>query len=34
MDAVPALGQHSDAILLELGWNEAAIERLRAVGAV
>jgi itaconate CoA-transferase len=34
MDAVPALGQHSDAILLELGWDEAAIERLRAVGAV
>ncbi|MEF8721585.1 CoA transferase [Candidatus Accumulibacter phosphatis] len=34
MDAVPALGEHSDAILLELGWDEAAIERLRAVGAV
>ena len=34
MDAVPALGQHSDAILLELGWDQAAIERLRAVGAV
>ena len=34
MDAVPALGQHSDAILLELGWDQAALERLRAVGAV
>jgi itaconate CoA-transferase len=34
MDAVPALGQHSDAILGELGWEQAAIAHLRAVGAI
>ncbi|MCP5229600.1 CaiB/BaiF CoA-transferase family protein [Accumulibacter sp.] len=34
MDAVPALGQHSDAILRELGWDQAAIGRLREAGVV
>ena len=34
MDAVPALGQHTDAILGELGWDEAAISLLRQAGAV
>ena len=29
MGAVPALGQLTDAILGELGWDAAAIERLR-----
>ncbi|WP_174913425.1 CaiB/BaiF CoA transferase family protein [Burkholderia diffusa] len=34
MDAVPALGEHSTAILRELGRSEADIERLRAAGAI
>ena len=34
MDAVPALGEHTDAILAELGLDDAAIARLRAEGAV
>ncbi|MCB1941809.1 MAG: CoA transferase [Candidatus Accumulibacter sp.] len=34
MDAVPALGQHTDAILGELGWDQAAIGRLRQAGAI
>jgi len=34
MDAVPALGQHSTAILAELGYAEAAIERLREQQAI
>jgi itaconate CoA-transferase len=34
MDAVPALGEHTDAILRELGYDDAAIARLRADGAV
>jgi itaconate CoA-transferase len=34
MDPVPALGQHTDAILAELGWDSDAIARLRAQGAV
>ena len=34
MDAVPALGQHTEAILGELGWDAAAIERLRQAGAI
>ena len=32
MDTVPALGQHTDAILGELGWDAAAIEGLRQAG--
>ena len=34
MDPVPALGQDTDAILAELGWDSAAVARLRAQGAV
>ncbi|WP_300452318.1 CaiB/BaiF CoA-transferase family protein [Accumulibacter sp.] len=34
MDAVPALGQHTDAILGELGWDAAAIDSLRRAGAI
>jgi itaconate CoA-transferase len=34
MDAVPALGAHTDAILAELGWSEADIAALRREGAV
>jgi crotonobetainyl-CoA:carnitine CoA-transferase CaiB-like acyl-CoA transferase len=34
MDAIPAVGQHTEAILSELGRDAAAIERLRAAGAI
>ncbi len=34
MDAVPALGQHTEAILGELGWSPDAIAALRAAQAV
>jgi itaconate CoA-transferase len=34
MDAVPALGQHTDSILAELGWSSAEIEMLRSAKAV
>ena len=34
MDAVPALGEHTDAILAELGLDAAAIARLRRDGAI
>ena len=34
MDPVPALGQHTDAILAELGYGAADIEDLRASQAV
>jgi len=34
MDAVPALGEHSDAILAELGRTRAEVERLRSAGIV
>ena len=34
MDAVPALGQHTDSILAELGWSRADIEALRQAGAI
>ncbi|KWB20538.1 CoA-transferase [Burkholderia cepacia] len=34
MDAVPALGEHSMAILRELGRSDADIEQLRAAGAI
>ena len=34
MDAVPALGQHTDAILTELGYAQADVAALRAAGAI
>jgi itaconate CoA-transferase len=34
MDAIPALGEHTDAILREVGYDAAAIARLRSEGAV
>ena len=34
MDPMPALGEHSDAILRELGYDDSAIARLRADGAI
>jgi len=34
MDAVPALGQHTDAILTGLGYSSEAIAELRAAGAI
>jgi len=34
MDAVPALGQHTDAILTELGYDSSAIAKLHAEGVV
>jgi itaconate CoA-transferase len=34
MDAVPAVGQHTDAILRELGQDEAQIAALRVAGAI
>jgi crotonobetainyl-CoA:carnitine CoA-transferase CaiB-like acyl-CoA transferase len=34
MDPVPALGQHTDSILAELGYSAAAINALRDAGAV
>ena len=34
MDAVPELGQHTGAILSELGWSDADVENLRAAGIV
>ncbi len=34
MDAVPALGQHTDAILREVGLDDAAVSGLRAAGAI
>jgi len=34
MDPIPALGQHTDAILRELGYDEPRIQAMRAAGAV
>ena len=34
MDAIPSLGEHSDAILSELGYAPEEIEELRRTGAV
>ncbi len=34
MDPIPALGQHTDAILAELGYDAEQVARLRAAGAV
>jgi itaconate CoA-transferase len=34
MDGVPALGQHSDAILAELGFGPEQIAAMRSAGAI
>ena len=34
MDGVPALGEHTDAILAELGYDGTAVERLRIQGVI
>jgi crotonobetainyl-CoA:carnitine CoA-transferase CaiB-like acyl-CoA transferase len=34
MDPVPALGQHTDAILAELGVDAGTVNRLRAAEAI
>jgi itaconate CoA-transferase len=34
MDPVPGIGEHTEAILVELGYQQEAIARLRAAGAV
>ncbi len=34
MDAIPAIGEHSDAILRELGRSDAEIAAIRAAGAI
>jgi itaconate CoA-transferase len=34
MDAVPALGQHTEAVLVELGFDRSHIDRLRAESAI
>jgi itaconate CoA-transferase len=34
MDAVPGLGQHTDSILAELGWEPSDIQALRTAGAI
>ncbi len=34
MDAVPGLGQHTEAILAELGWSDSAMAQLRQQGAI
>ena len=34
MDAVPALGEHTNAVLAELGYAQSAIDKLRAEGAI
>jgi itaconate CoA-transferase len=34
MDAVPGLGQHTDSILVGLGWDRSDIQALRTAGAI
>jgi crotonobetainyl-CoA:carnitine CoA-transferase CaiB-like acyl-CoA transferase len=34
MDPIPAVGQHTDAILRELGQGTDAIDALRSAGAI
>jgi crotonobetainyl-CoA:carnitine CoA-transferase CaiB-like acyl-CoA transferase len=30
MDAVPALGEHTESVLAELGWDAQAVQALKA----
>jgi crotonobetainyl-CoA:carnitine CoA-transferase CaiB-like acyl-CoA transferase len=34
MDPIPAIGQHTEAILGELGYDQAAIAKLRSSGVI
>jgi itaconate CoA-transferase len=34
MDPIPAVGQHTDAILRDLGYTDDEITALRAMGAI
>ena len=34
MDAIPALGEHTEAVLRELGYSGLEVERLRRHGAI
>jgi crotonobetainyl-CoA:carnitine CoA-transferase CaiB-like acyl-CoA transferase len=34
MDAIPAVGQHTESILKELGMSDADIAQMRASGAI
>ena len=34
MGGVPAVGQHTDAVLVELGYDQGAIDAMRAAGAI
>jgi itaconate CoA-transferase len=34
MDAIPAVGEHTDPVLRELGYSVAEVERLRRDGAI
>ena len=34
MDAVPGLGQHTDAVLDELGWGKDAVAGMRKAGVI
>jgi itaconate CoA-transferase len=34
MDAIPAVGQHTDAILGELGFDDKRLARMREAGAI
>ena len=34
MGPVPAVGEHTERVLSELGYSDAAIERMRASGAI
>jgi crotonobetainyl-CoA:carnitine CoA-transferase CaiB-like acyl-CoA transferase len=34
MDAIPAVGQHTDVILGALGYDEASIAELRVAGVI
>jgi itaconate CoA-transferase len=34
MDPIPAIGEHTDAILAELGYERDAVAKLRAAGVI